>query len=329
MTVHVVATGGTISSHWDGSGWTNVDGPTLVAELGDLSWLGTDVTVVDAAAGPSSNLSMADMFAIAARVADALDDGATGVVVLHGTDTIELTAFATQVVLGVSATRRPVVFTGSMRVHSHAAPDGPRNLRDALAVATSDAAVGREVLVCMEGALHAADRVRKHDASSLDAFGSAPFAPVGRVGSGGVEFAAPAVTRPGLGRVDVARLVDVPLVVCAPGMPASTVEFALAGAPAAVVEGFGDLNLPHEVWRPVHEAAARGCVIAVASPAFTPTTTDEGLDALGVLAAGGLTAQRARLLLAAATAAGLDRDGVRTVLHDMALARDAGERGTT
>ncbi|MFZ9630337.1 MAG: asparaginase, partial [Ilumatobacteraceae bacterium] len=228
MTVHVIATGGTISSHWDGSAWHNLDGHTLVAELEQAQpGLTRDVEVTDVAAGPSSNLSLADMYGIAGRVADALDAGATGVVVVHGTDTIELTAFATQMVLGTTATRRPVVFTGSMRVHSHPAPDGPRNLVDAITVASSEAAIGREVLVCMDGRLHAADRVRKRDASSMDAFDSGPLPAVGSVAGGVVAFAVRAQSRDALGRVDPRRLPLVPLVLCAPGLDADAVTASL------------------------------------------------------------------------------------------------------
>ena len=128
------------------------------------------VTVTDVASGPSSNLAVGDMMRIAAHVRDAIDAGARGIVVLHGTDTLELSAYVAQLVLGVGPTRRPVVFTGSMRVHSHPLPDGLANLRDAILVAASDAAVGREVMVCLDGRIHSAEVVHKIDASSLDAF---------------------------------------------------------------------------------------------------------------------------------------------------------------
>ena len=112
MTVQVIATGGTIASHWDGAEWTNIDGASLIAELGELP---VDVHVTDVVAGPSSNLSVDQMVRIARSVQTALAEGADGVVVVHGTDTIELTAFTTQLLLGTDDRRAPVVFTGSMR----------------------------------------------------------------------------------------------------------------------------------------------------------------------------------------------------------------------
>lgn len=326
MTVHVIATGGTISSHFDGTQWQGLSGSTLVHELGDLTHLApTGVEVVDAAAGPSSNLSLDDMLAIARRVADALDAGATGVVVLHGTDTLELTAFATQLLLGTTPTRRPVVFTGSMRVHSHPRPDGPQNLRDALAVASSDAAIGREVMVCLEGALHAADRVQKRSAASVDAFDSAPFEPVGRVIDGRVTFAAAAGLRPAA----TAFVADVPLVTCYPGITADAITAALGTSPGAVVEGFGDLNLPFAAWSAVHAACASGTLVVVASRPFTPTVTAEGLELAGAVGAGGLTPQKARLALMAALGSTTSRAEAIDALRHHALHHDAGERGTT
>lgn len=326
MSVLVIATGGTISSHFDGTQWQGLDGASLVGELGDLSHLAPDgVDVVDAAAGPSSNLSFDDMLAIARRIAAALDGGATGVVVLHGTDTLELTAFTTQLLLGTTPSRRPVVFTGSMRVHSHPEPDGPRNLRDAITVAASPAAAGREVLVCLEGALHAADRVVKRSAASVDAFDSAPFAPVGRVADGRVEFSGSAEPR----SAAPTFLTDVPLVTCYPGISGDAVTAAIGDSPGAVVEAFGDLNMPLSAWAAVHAACSAGRLVAVASRPFTPTASSEGLDLAGAVGAGGLTAQKARLALMAALGTCSGRADAVAFLHQYALRYDAGDRRTS
>lgn len=322
MTVHVVATGGTITSHHDGTAWRNLDGPTLIAELGDLP---VDVEVHDVAAGPSSNLSVDDMVAIAGRVRDALDAGAEGVVVIHGTDTMELTAFVTQLLLGTQPDRRPVVFTGSMRVHSHPAPDGPDNLRRAIAVAASADAAGRDVMVCLEGALHAADRVRKRHAASVDAFDSAPFAPLGEVTPAGeVRFHRPSPMRAAADGLAG----PVPLVTCYPGIAATTLAAALDGARGVVVEGFGDLNVPHSLWAPIHVAWKDGLLVVLASPAFTPNTGGDDLRSLGAVGAGGLTAQKARLAVMAALGTTTDRDAAVAFLHQYALAFDAGDRST-
>jgi len=321
MTVHVIATGGTISSHFDGSEWTNLDGATLVAELGDLA---VPVEVCDVASGPSSNLSVDDMVAIAGRVQSALDAGAQGVVVVHGTDTMELTAFMVQLLLGTSPARRPVVFTGSMRVHSHVAPDGPTNLRDAISVAASDSAVGRDVMVCLDGSLHAAVQVTKHQASSLDAFHSHPFGACGSVEDGVATFREPSPVR----KPATALRGNVPLFTCYPGVAAGALEAVLEGADGVVVEGFGDLNLPHAMWGPIHRAWQRGVLVVVASRPFTPTSQNDDLALLGAVGAGGLTAQKARLAVMVALGTFDQRDDAVDFLHQYALTFDARDRST-
>lgn len=326
MNVHLVATGGTMSSHCTDDGWTNLDGRALLADIaGDLGGLGIDVTVEDVTSGPSSNLSVDDMLAIVDSVRAALGRGVDGVVVTHGTDTMELTAFAAELALGVQNDRRPVVFTGSMRVHSHAAPDGPRNLLDAVRVAASRAAVGREVLVCLNGELHAAASVHKFDATSLDAFTSSPADPVGTIVDGAPVFHGPS-PRPVPAVSEFA--VDVPLITCYPGMPASTLARALDGVRGAVVEVFGDLNAPMHLWQPIHEAWRAGTLVVLASRPFTDTTRNDGLDLLGAVGAGGLTPQKARLATMAALAGSTTRDEAIELLHRHARLRDPHDRSS-
>lgn len=320
MTVHVIATGGTISSHWDGAEWRNLDGAALVAELGDLP---VQVRVTDAASGPSANLSVDHMVRIARVVQAALEEGADGVVVVHGTDTIDLTAFTTQLLLGTDGVRAPVVFTGSMRPHSHPQPDGPGNLRDAIAVAASAAARGCDVLVCMDGQLHGARLVGKVNAASVDAFDSYPHGPVGSVTGGAVEVwggrealpAAPELRGP------------VAMVAVYPGIEPAAVAAALGGVAGAVVQGFGDLNLPNRVWPAITDAAGRGVAVLVASGAYTPNRGDD-LRAFGAAGAAGLPPQKARLALMAGLACGGDAAAAIDFVHRYAVHRDFHDRST-
>ena len=75
-------------------------------------------------------------------------------VITHGTDVLEETAFLAELVARSATVRGPIVFTAAMRHGSEFAPDGPRNLADALDVARAPAAAGRGVLVCLNGELH-------------------------------------------------------------------------------------------------------------------------------------------------------------------------------
>jgi L-asparaginase len=328
ITVHLIATGGTIASHFDGQAWTEVPGCALVDELGRLP---VHVEVDDVASGPSSNLTVDDMVAIARRVADCIASaeaagGATGVVVSHGTDTVELTAFVTDLLLGRAATRPAVVFTGSMRVHSHPAHDGPGNLRDAIALAAHHSAVGREVMVCLDGQVHAADRVTKCNARSVDAFTSAPLTALGTVHDEVVEFAA---ARPPIRSGATAFEPSVGLLTAYPGIDPAELDQALAGRRGIVIEVFGDLNVPRQLWAGIHRAWNDGVLVVLASRPFTHTTSTPDLALLGTIGAGGLTAQKARLAAMAALGTCRDRDGAAAWLAERALDYEPAERSST
>jgi len=105
-----------------------------------------------------------------------------GVVITHGTDTLEETAFFLQAVL---APGKPVVLTCAMRPASSLSPDGPQNVRDAIAVAATPAARG--VTVVCAGAIHSAFDVQKVHTYRQDAFASGDAGPVGYVEEGAVR----------------------------------------------------------------------------------------------------------------------------------------------
>ena len=111
-----------------------------------------------------------------------------GLVVTHGTDTLEETAYFLHRVLGSEGVgHKPVVLTGAMRPASSMASDGPQNLRDALAVAADPAASG--VLVVFAGKVHGAVQVQKVHPYRLDAFDSGESGPIGFVEEGMLRLA--------------------------------------------------------------------------------------------------------------------------------------------
>ncbi len=111
-------------------------------------------------------------------------DDVRGVVITHGTDTLEETALLLQSVL---APAKPVVLTCAMRPANAPDADGPRNLADALQVAACVGAQG--VIVVCAGQIHAAAEVQKVHTSRLDAFGSGDAGPLGRIGPDGMQLA--------------------------------------------------------------------------------------------------------------------------------------------
>jgi L-asparaginase len=129
---------------------------------------------------PSAHLTLADQLRICRAARDAAREG-IGVVVTHGTDTLEETAMLCDILHGAQA---PVVFTGAIRAASAPGADGPANLMDAVSVARSEEAHGLGVLVVFGGEIHHARCARKTDTTSLTAFSSPQTGPLGRVTEG-------------------------------------------------------------------------------------------------------------------------------------------------
>ena len=162
-------------------------------------------------------------------------DDVSGIVITHGTDTLEETACLLQRVL---APDKPVVLTAAMRPATALQTDGPQNLLDATTVARQTGAHG--VLVVLAGQVHAAETVQKLDPYRLDAFGSLDTGPVARVEDGCVRSLRPWPTGTALGAGLVERtLADWPRV----GWITSHAGFDAALVDAAVASGFDGLVL--------------------------------------------------------------------------------------
>ena len=166
--VHLLATGGTIAScRTDGGLSATTPAAGLLAAAGPLP--GLEVTVSDLTTVPSFALTGADVRGLLREVRRQLGDGVDGVVVTHGTDTMEESVFLADL---VHDDPRPVVFTGAQRPFDAPAPDGPANLADALRVAADPAARDLGALLAFDGLVFAARGVRKVETLRGAAFGA-------------------------------------------------------------------------------------------------------------------------------------------------------------
>jgi len=137
-----------------------------------------DITTKHFSNLPSPHITPDIMLELAHFIKDELNHGYDGVVITHGTDTLEETAYFLQLTVGAPI---PVVLTGAMRSSNEVGSDGEFNLITALRVATSDAAKGKGVLVVFNGEIHSAFNVTKTHTSSVDTFKSVHFGNLGMV----------------------------------------------------------------------------------------------------------------------------------------------------
>lgn len=303
MPVLLIATGGTIASRPlpDGGVATALTGADLVERAG----LDADgVRVVDAVRGPSWSLAPAAMAEIARVVVDSAASGQhDGVVVTHGTDTIEETLFLTWLLGGAAASRTsPIVFTGAMRHDAHPDTDGPANLRDAVALAGGGGPVAGPVLR-MAGRTHHARWTTKTDTTSVTSFTGAPDAPHDPPPHGS----------------DVA--VHVAQVQSHVGVDGGAVDWHVErGARGIVVEGTGAGNVHVDLVDGIERAIGAGVPVVVTSRCWTgPVSATYGtrggghmLAALGAIGGGDLPTHKARLALSVAIGLDPSVDGVRS-----------------
>lgn len=151
---------------------------------------GTLVDGIDLTSQAIANVSSSDvrprhLREVLERARHAVDQGAEGIVLTHGTDTLEETAFVLNRYWDRPA---PLVVTGAMRPASAPGADGPANLRDAVRTAVAPSARGRGVLVVFDGHVHLADQVTKASSRSVSAFASAPSGPFATLDDGDLRL---------------------------------------------------------------------------------------------------------------------------------------------
>ena len=224
-------------------------------------------------------------------------DEVRGIVVTHGTDTLEETAFFLQSVL---APAKPVVLTCAMRPSNALAADGPQNIVDAVAVASHIGARG-VVAVCA-GTIHGAFDVSKQHTYRLDAFSSGDAGPIGYVEEGGLRLLRDwpgSNSSPVLGIerwADVMRWPRVEIVVSHAGAGRAVVDaLAAHGVEGLVVAATGNGTVHHELEAALREAQAAG--IKVLRATRCPQGRVLGLDGDELPHAQGLSPVKARIAL--------------------------------
>ncbi|MEV5878305.1 asparaginase [Streptomyces sp. NPDC052101] len=184
MGVVLLALGGTISVPGGARG-ARLSGAEITAAVPGLAELAIPLDVRDVQAVPSGSLTFAQVLDVVAIASRAVAEGADGVVVTQGTDTLEETAFLADLVWPHEA---PLVLTGAMRQPAMAGADGPANVLAAVRVAMAREARGAGALVVLNDEVHAARWVRKTHSTSTATFASPSTGPLGHVVEGRVRM---------------------------------------------------------------------------------------------------------------------------------------------
>lgn len=316
--VAIIFTGGTIASSLSdafGGVVPSLSGSDILDAVPEVRQLAS-IEVIEYGKYPGPHMTPERMFEVSQLAQRLLaQPDIDGVVVTHGTDTLEETAFLLDCTI---ESPKPVVVVGAMRNSSEPDWDGPRNLRDAVAIATSPHFRGMGTLVCLAGVINAASEVTKTDTEEVNTFRSLDFGPLGRITNGKpIRYRAPVHRQ----TFPTQRIpTNVPLLKCYAGMDGSLVQTVLEqGAEGLVIEAMGVGNVPPPVYYRLLEALARPIPVVLVSRCPVGRTEHlyayEGagkhLHEAGVIFADFLNGQKARIKLLCALGAGYSIERIR------------------
>jgi L-asparaginase len=310
--IHILFTGGTISMQRDAAAGGNIPahgGEALMRLAPGIERI-APYRIEDWARMPAGHFDLDRLWAMRERVRELAESGKVGgIVVTHGTDILEETAYLLDRTLDSGV---PVAVTGAMRTSSDDGWDGPRNLRDAVAVAASASSAGRGAMVVFAGQIFTGRTAAKSHATDVEAFTAPHAGPIGTVSGTAVSY----TSSPPTARVPLrpdslrARVAHIPMVV---GDDGSMLDLARPGHDGVVIEAFGSGNVPPGAVAAIERWLDAGKPVVLASRCWwgqvTPAYAFEGggarTTAMGAIPAGARTPSQARMELAIALSAGV------------------------
>ncbi|NLS20331.1 asparaginase [Rhizobium sp. P40RR-XXII] len=298
--VVVLATGGTIAQ--DGARTATIGVETLL----QLSGIDREVECLQLMQVTSPNIRPEHWLVLAEQVAIvAARPDVSGVVITHGTDTLEETAFFLDLTYRGT---KPIVIVGAMRPSHSLESDGPLNLRHAIMLARSPEARNRGVLTVLNARVQAARDVTKRHSVDVDAFDSPNIGDVGAIENDKPRVAAPLDALPHF--LLPSALPPIPVIYAYAGQEPETLSFlASARPPGLVFAGTGGGSIPDAILPTVQRAAQEGTIVVRSSrtgAGAVARNAEVDDDANGFVAAGTLNPQKARVLLMLCVAAGFD-----------------------
>ncbi len=320
--VYLVTTGGTIASTAveGGDVVSNISGEALLQGLFD--GLGGIEVIVDEFCNVGSfGIDLELAFRLCRHIRSRLDDrNCSGVVVTHGTDTMEESAYMADLLYGGE---KPIVFTGAQRNAAAPDRDGPRNIANAIRLAASPRARGLGAMICFEEEFHAARDATKTHTSRVDTFRSGEHGKLGEIDTGEVFVHRLPAAR---WSFDPPRIeTEIELIKIVMGSTGNLLRMAAgAGARAVVLEGFGRGNATPAVAAAVEELTASDLPVIVTSRCpegrVRPIYGNGGgrdLERAGAIFAGDLTGPKARIAAAVLLGQSCEMDELRAEIQKL------------
>ncbi len=308
--VIVLSTGGTIASKYDaakGGLAPALTGAQLVEAVPELKNVAR-VEVEQIASIGSADMTPEIWLKLSRRANELLTDPAVaGVVVTHGTDTLEETAYFLDLTI---TSQKPAILVGAQRAASYPDTDGPRNLLNAVRVAVSPEAVGKGVMVVMNGQINAARDVAKTSTIEVETFRSLEFGALGVADPDAVRFYRSALRRQTIPLSADTRLGRVEIVTHYAGADGSLIRALLrdagkSGLDGLVISGTGLGHVSASMFDAIKEARDQGLPVVISTRVYTgriiPLYADKGrgvaLRNIGCVLADNLSPHKARILL--------------------------------
>jgi L-asparaginase len=268
---------------------------------------------------PSPNITFENLIRINHIINENYNDY-DGFVVVHGTDTLEESAFFLDL---ISNKGKPIVFTGSMKNASQLGYDGLTNLVSSLYVASSNQSIGLGVLVVLNDQINSAIEVTKTNTTNLDTFKSPEFGPLGIVDSNQVIYYR--TNHRHIGKVFCPKklsLVGIIKMYIDPDLELLK-KMLIMPYKGIIIEGLGRGNVPQNVVDIIDQFIKKGVVIMIVSRSLTGRVYGtysyigggKDLVSKGVILGSNLSSQKARILLMLAISNGLNNDEISKLIN--------------
>ncbi|MGG4454890.1 asparaginase [Brevibacillus porteri] len=298
----VVNTGGTIAMSVDDSEGVKPLDDQAVNKILPFLEKHADVTMKNVLNLPSPHMTPAIMNQLRLDIEEAFhNDHYDGIVITHGTDTLEETAYFLDLTLSVNV---PIVVTGAMRSSNELGADGPVNLISSVRAAADSYSLNKGVIVVFNDEIHAARHVTKTHTSNVATFQSPQYGPIGTISKKSVQYHHAPLDREHYAITHANA--NVPLIKAVAGMEPAWLQFLLEQhIDGLVVEAFGLGNLPPAIIPTLQQLLDKGVPIALVSRCYNGQVQDiydyEGggrkLKEMGIIFSNGLNGQKARLKL--------------------------------